>query len=51
MKTACDGCVRLRKVYGNRDKTGKRVQSGVFCVARNGRLSHRPKECKDRKQA
>lgn len=49
MKTACDGCVRLHKIWGNKDKTGKRVPSGEWCVARNGRIKKRPKQCKERK--
>ena len=45
MKDACKGCCRLVKMCGNKDKAGNRVQSGEFCVARNGRIKAHPKQC------
>lgn len=45
IKAACYGCKYLHKVWGNKDKQGKRVQSGYWCIARNGRIKANPKKC------
>ena len=45
IKAACYGCKYLHKIWGNKDKQGKRVQSGYWCIARNGRIKAHPKKC------
>jgi hypothetical protein len=49
-KAACDGCKFLCEIWGNKDKQGNRVQSGYWCIARNGRIKAHPKQCEHRKE-
>lgn len=47
----CKGCVYFHKYYGNKNKQGKRVISGYFCSAKNGKISNFPKECSFKKDS
>ena len=48
-KNACDGCKYYHPWYGQKDKTGKPIQSRHWCIERNGFLKRFPKKCDKRK--
>lgn len=48
----CKGCVHAHALYGNRDKTGKRIASSYFCSEKNGKITNSGlKQCDKRRKA
>lgn len=45
---ACRGCKYFCEYYGRKDKKGRFVTTGNWCVKRNGKVKKPPKQCKDR---
>ena len=48
----CKGCVYGHPIYGNYDKTGKRIISSYFCSEKNGKITNSGlKQCDKRRES
>lgn len=46
----CKNCLYFSKIYGNKNQAGKRTESGLWCSAKNGRITNKIKHCDKREE-